>query len=124
MPQGICLKDDIEKNTIKTGLGCIVYILLQLAAIAVAIYLFHLITGGWSLWVLLLPIVAFILPALIFILLTSIIQREKMRWPSSLYLPNWFVSEILRERNRTPTSSYGIGLTLGVGKKEIRKKVL
>jgi hypothetical protein len=100
MPEGVCRKDQFGGTRVLNIVGCGLAILLQLAAIVGALYLFRNVTGGWSLlWIFLLPIGAFLLPALLVSIVATTIWPKGPKWPQSLILPAWFFREYSNSRD-------------------------
>lgn len=100
MPQGILQMDDLGKNRLLNTIGCGLAVLLQLSAIAGALFIFRTVTGGWSLlWIFLLPFGALFLPAIIVAIVSSTIWPKGPQWPRTLNIPDWFVSTYSTRRD-------------------------
>jgi len=100
MPQGVLRTGDLGQNRVLNAVGCGLAVLLQLSAIAGALFIFRTVTGGWSsLWIFLLPIAALFLPAIVVGLVASTVWPSGPRWPGALSIPDWFVSTYSMRRD-------------------------
>ncbi|MAO65428.1 MAG: hypothetical protein CL666_10550 [Balneola sp.] len=97
MPDGL-IKGKKEKNSLSfPELGCVIPLILQIAAIISVPYIYKHITGGWeNAWTLLLPIAALIIPLVFTIpLIIYWLNRGTIRFPEHLNPPEWY-----RKRSR------------------------
>lgn len=94
MPSGIRRCDEIRSLGILNKLGWALGAVFLISALAVSVLAFQWITGSWqNVWVLCLPFIALILPAVIIAIVASTIWPEQeVSLPQSLSLPKWFHS--------------------------------
>lgn len=72
--------------------GCAIGILIEIGALSAVLFSYHYLTGSWdNVWVLALPIVAMIVPLLLFsLVVTLFLSRDKFKFPKQLLPPRWY----------------------------------
>lgn len=96
MPRGIKKAKEVPYSQHITGLGCIVPLSIQVAALTSAPFLYRYITGSWEYaWTLLLPIAAIAVPFALFLAALFMSgPREEFKFPDSLFPPDWFAKRL------------------------------
>ena len=92
MPDGIKKSPDKSDGIPIPTWGCIIGVILEILAIAAAIYIYFLFVGNWGLlWILALPLIPLIMPSAIFAIFMSVFESQKgFKFPKSLLPPTWY----------------------------------
>jgi hypothetical protein len=90
MPAGIRQSDETEAGDIWGKLGFGLWLLAECAAFAFVAWIVKQVTGSWgNAWLLVLPIVAFVLPIVGVFVLEDHWPSRAGKFPKELALPNW-----------------------------------
>jgi len=92
MPEGIRRCDEIRNLGLLNKIGGVLSFFLLSLAVVLVPFAYRWITASWQhVWVLMLPFVAMIAPAIIIAIIASTIwPSKKVSLPKSLRLPPWF----------------------------------
>lgn len=93
MPRGIMRTDQIRRLSWLSKLGWILGALVQISAFGATALVFRRVTDSWhNWWLLLLPVLALFVPAIIIAIVAGTIwPTGEPRLPATLGLPKWFI---------------------------------
>src|SRR6266571_502689 len=97
MPGGIRKARETEDGQEVSGWGCIIPLLVQVAALGAVPLLYHRLTGTWQhVWYLLLPVAALAIPLLLFLTTLMVLTpRAEFRFPVRLSPPDWYTRHLM-----------------------------
>jgi len=97
MPGGIRKAREKEGGPEISGWGCVIPVVVQVAALAAVPLLYHRLTGTWQhVWYLLLPVAALAIPLLLFITALMVLTpRAEFRFPVRLSPPDWYTRQMI-----------------------------
>jgi len=101
MPGGL-VRGKKEKTSIGfPESGCVIPLVVQIAALISVPFIYHQLTGSWSrVWLLLLPVAALILPlAITTPIVFTILSRGSVKFPEHLKPPTWYDSRLYLYRD-------------------------
>jgi hypothetical protein len=96
MPEGVKRAEDLRKHGALTVIGCTLGAVIQLGAIIITLFVYKWVMGGWQdVWIMALPLVALILPGVIFAVIASTVWPQSgVPFPKELTPPRWFHSRL------------------------------
>ncbi len=85
-------KVDLSESSNMSWWSCVILALLELGGVASVPLLWKYFTGGFDkLWLLVLPIIALIVPAILFVIPYAIFNsKAKLKFPDQLITPPWY----------------------------------
>lgn len=99
MPTGVRPIYEIKQQDFLNRIGCGAAILLQISAIAGAVYLFLQLGGTWSTFFPLLPALGvLLLPAAVVMVAWLYLWPKGFTWPEKPTVPQWFTNRLLVPR--------------------------
>lgn len=93
MPGGIRKTEVVAGPSEISGRGCAIGIAVQVLALVAVPLIYRFVTGSWdSEWWLALPVLALIMPSLVFFLISLVIlePRTEFKFPERLLPPPWY----------------------------------
>jgi len=96
MPQGLVEGKNSKSSIIFPDLGCILPIIIQIAALISVPFVYRQLNGSWEdIWLLLIPVAALVLPLALTIPPILLFQsKERIKFPKHLEPPNWYESRL------------------------------
>ncbi|HSU12533.1 hypothetical protein [Longimicrobium sp.] len=100
MPEGVKSASEAKSSGLLDIVGCSLGIVLQLAALVLTPLVYRWTTGSWDyVWLLVLPVLAVLLPALLVSVIASTIWPDsEPNFPTELAPPRWFFGRLRSSR--------------------------